>query len=210
MSPDPLTPQLQPGMLVAFSLSSDGLSELFMEHLQVSGKLRNMPFKKYLGVVLDTSVYDPLGVVKDGLHQFSRPPPENVRIAMIGSSESKVHGGGDGAAAPMHLIVHQIYKTPRRSSIIVTAEELERFDREAISPPATPIRETSSQSSPGVYADTLSSPSTSEMMGAPHSCVVFDPLIDVWTDLEKAGTLSDPSEFAEEVSATKRLVKLSF
>jgi len=32
-----------------------------MENLQVVGKLRNMTLRKYMGIVLDTSFYDPLG-----------------------------------------------------------------------------------------------------------------------------------------------------
>lgn len=199
-------PQLQRGMLVAFSLSSDGLSELFMDHLQVSGKLRNTRFKRYLGVVLDTSVYDPLGVVKSGLHRFSRPPPEDIRLAVIGPSSSPAYPS-DLSAKSLRIIVHQIRRSrnPSRAPTLLTAQELQDLEADC----SSPIETTGTlppMSSMGVFEDTLSLTQESERMKNIATCDVFSPLIDVWTSLEDAGPLSDPREFEQEVNATKQYV----
>ncbi|KAG8987548.1 hypothetical protein FRB90_003283, partial [Tulasnella sp. 427] len=80
----PWTPRIKAGQIVTFSISLDGLCELFLDNPALVGALRRMRFNKYLGVVHDASIYDPLGAVADGLHRFSRPPPEDLSVTLIG------------------------------------------------------------------------------------------------------------------------------
>lgn len=77
-------PQIKAGQIIAFSISLDGLCELFLDNPALVGNLRRMQCNKYLGIVHESSIYDPLEVVQDGLHRFSRPPPEDIKVTLIG------------------------------------------------------------------------------------------------------------------------------
>ncbi|KAG8949441.1 hypothetical protein FRC04_008540 [Tulasnella sp. 424] len=84
----PPQPQLEPRMLVTFSISSLLVQREWMDWPDFVEEVARMKFKRYHAYVYLSTIYDPLGLWKLP-NRPPNPPPEKVRLALIGPSPPK-------------------------------------------------------------------------------------------------------------------------
>lgn len=76
-------------MLIAFSISVEGLRQEFAEWPEFVAKVERMKFKRYYAYVYASSVYDPLGVW-GGLDRPPGIPAERLLVALIGPDRPRL------------------------------------------------------------------------------------------------------------------------
>ncbi|KAG8913690.1 hypothetical protein FRC00_001821 [Tulasnella sp. 408] len=76
-------------MLIAFTISMEGLRREFIAWPEFLAKVELMKFKRYYAYVYTSSIYDPLGVW-DGPDRPPGRPAERLRVALIGPDRPRL------------------------------------------------------------------------------------------------------------------------
>ncbi|KAG8930264.1 hypothetical protein FRC01_003005 [Tulasnella sp. 417] len=223
------TPQVRAGQIIAFSVSLDGLCELFLDNPALVGNLRRLQFNKYLGVVHDASIYDPLGVVQDGLHRFSRPPPEDIEVTLIGagptpelpavgipinsmtpqirSSSSSSLQTLEPTALPFNPAFAHIHKPIRLISHDVYASTGRSDDRgSCLSPDSQTRLADAVWQTEGSWEASAPTNGNNATLDNPAALTNINVLVDVWTEIDQSCSFADPSCLQSELAQIQQTI----
>lgn len=221
--------QIEAGQIIAFSVSLEGLCELFLDNPVLVGNLRRMQFNKYLGVVHEASIYDPLGVVQDGLHRFSRPPPEDITVTLIGpgptpefpaagipinSTTSQIRSSGSSSlqllepiTLPFSPAFASIHKPIRLISHDVHASIARSDNRGSNLTPDSQRRLADAVwQTEGSWEGSAPTNGNNASLDNPAALTNINVLVDVWTEIDQSCSFADPSRLHTELAQIQQTI----
>ncbi|KAG9051666.1 hypothetical protein FS837_000054 [Tulasnella sp. UAMH 9824] len=223
-------PQIKAGQIIAFSVSLDGLCELFLDNPALIGNLRRMQFNKYLGVVHEASIYDPLGVVQDGLHRFSRPPPEDIKVTLIGpgptpelpavgipiNSTSQIRSNSSSSlqllepiTLPFSPAFASIHKPIRLISHGVHASTRRSDDRgSSLTPDSQTSLADAVWQKEGSWEASEPTNGNNASLDNPAALNNINVLVDVWTEIDQSCSFADPSCLQGELAQIQQYARI--